>query len=80
MFPQLPSKTTGVRGYSHPGSGCLIEKVEGKQNTYRYVLINAMDLGGWLPSSIINSATTSALLDGTKTMVSHLQKLHASKS
>lgn len=73
-FPELPQKVTGVRGFNHKGSGLAFVNIPGTQS-YKYTLVNAMDLGGWLPISVINSATTQALQSGTQEMIKHLKKL-----
>jgi len=73
-FPELPTKVTGERGFMHKGSGMRLENIPGT-NKFKYVLINALDLGGWLPASVINTATTGALTDGTKAMMAHLEKI-----
>ncbi|KAH9259308.1 hypothetical protein BASA81_002351 [Batrachochytrium salamandrivorans] len=74
MFPEAPKKHTGVRAFGHPGSGSYIEPIPDKPGMYRYVLVNALDLGGWLSTSVINQATAGALMEGTQALLVHLDK------
>ena len=74
-FKEAPSKVTGERAFTHRGSGMRVELIPGTTNKYKYILVNAMDLGGWLPVGVINSATTGALMEGTRAMVTQLEKL-----
>lgn len=75
-FKEAPTKVTGERGFTHQGSGMRIRPIPGT-NKYKYMLISAIDLGGWLLPSIVNSATTGALMDSTKAMITHLEKLNS---
>jgi len=83
-IPSIPKAVKGVRGFTQPGSGMRITPLAceaGKEPTrFKYTLVNAIELGGWLPSSLINSATTQALTDGTRTMCEHLQRRASSKA
>jgi hypothetical protein len=69
---EIPKKAVGERAFSHLGSGMSVKPVGGVPHRYKYTLITALDLGGWLPTGVINSATTGALLDGTKAMLTHM--------
>ena len=78
LLPQIPTKIVGVRAFSHPGSGIVIEPVAGgAPNTFKYTIVTAIDLGGWLSASIINQATSQALLESHQIMCKHLNSLYA---
>ena len=84
LMPSIPTKETGVRGFTLPGSGMKLIPIAGSEQgpnkvptRFKYILVNSLILGGWLPASLVNSATTQALTDGTKTMIGHLEKLAA---
>ena len=53
----------------------LDKDANGEANRFKYVLVTNVDLKGWLLTSVVNSATTSAMKDSTMQMREHLQKL-----
>mmetsp|Transcript_20509 Transcript_20509/g.40321 ORF Transcript_20509/g.40321 Transcript_20509/m.40321 type:complete len:339 (+) Transcript_20509:92-1108(+) len=69
-----PDKTY-VLGTSHPGGGMRITSLG--DNTFKYEMVNNMNLNGWIPTSVINSATSSALLESHQAMLAHLRKKFA---
>lgn len=72
-----PPDKSYVLGQSYSGGGVRISPVAGTPHTFLYEMVNNMDLKGWIPASVINNATSSALLESHQAMVDHLRKKFA---
>lgn len=73
-LPMVPDKVVGVRAFTFPGAGMRVEPIPNQPGMWNYTLSSSLALGGWIPSSIIASATTGALTDTHRTMKEHLAK------
>jgi hypothetical protein len=74
-LPAMPSEDKNlVLGKSLPGGGVRISPVAGQPGLFKYEMVTNMSLGGWLPSSVINSATGGALVESMQLMHAHLKK------
>jgi hypothetical protein len=73
-FKEIPTKVTGERGTTQTGSGIRVQAIEGQPGKFKYIMVNALDLSGWLPVSLINSATSGALSGGARAMIAQLEK------
>ena len=75
-----------TRGLGFPGSGVQITPAPGAPNDvnaprkHRFVLVTASSLGGWLPTSLVNSATGDALVDSTLFTIQYLRRKFAAPS
>jgi len=69
-FPKLDKNATLGRNFS--GGGVKIEPT-GEPNTFNYTMVNNLNLKGWIPTSVINSATADALVESHKAMHKHLK-------
>mmetsp|Transcript_2509 Transcript_2509/g.4143 ORF Transcript_2509/g.4143 Transcript_2509/m.4143 type:complete len:332 (+) Transcript_2509:6-1001(+) len=63
-----------VTGKSFPGGGVAVIPVKGEPNTFKYTLVTSMALRGWVPVSVINTATGDALVESHQAMLQHLAK------
>lgn len=65
-----------VQGNTFSGCGLLLVPLETTLpcRKWKYTLISAIDLGGWLMPSLVNSATTQALTEQTENMIAHMRK------
>ncbi|KAJ9460893.1 hypothetical protein DIPPA_21735 [Diplonema papillatum] len=61
-----------VRAHNSTGSGLYLEAVG--PTTVRIVVLSHMEIGGWLPSSLVNGATAGALAHMVHLMVTHARK------
>ncbi|GBG34368.1 StAR-related lipid transfer protein 3 [Hondaea fermentalgiana] len=75
-LPSMPKPDKNyVVGTSYPGGGVRISAL-GK-DTFLYEMVTNMNLNGWIPTSVINTATSSALLESHQAMLAHLDKKFA---
>jgi len=79
LLPSIPkTKSDPIRAFTHPGSGIKLTPVpdskneQGEYTKFTCTLVSNIQLNGWLMQSIVNSATTSALVDSTTLMKQHL--------
>jgi len=71
--PSLPEYKLGpepgsdgmVRAITHAGSGCALMPIPGRPGYLSYVLVSTIDLNGWLPPSVVNTAMSTSLMSGT---------------
>eukprot|EP00511_Aplanochytrium_stocchinoi_P003159 CAMPEP_0204833692 /NCGR_PEP_ID=MMETSP1346-20131115/17500_1 /ASSEMBLY_ACC=CAM_ASM_000771 /TAXON_ID=215587 /ORGANISM="Aplanochytrium stocchinoi, Strain GSBS06" /LENGTH=318 /DNA_ID=CAMNT_0051966399 /DNA_START=22 /DNA_END=979 /DNA_ORIENTATION=- len=74
-FTNMPKGNSKlVRGYAFPGSGVRVTPVDGTNNLL-FETVSIIELNGWIPTSVINQATSSAMIDSNKMMQAHLRKV-----
>lgn len=71
MKPEVSGSTVGT---THIGSGCSIRPIPGRPGYLEYILVSTIDLGGWLPQSVITAAMSTSLMQGTEQMLNYLEK------
>jgi len=75
-LPKLPNADSRfVLGQSYQGGGIKLTPIGEKE--FKYEIVNNVDLGGWIPTSVINTATSSAILESHQAMLQHLTKKFA---
>jgi len=77
-FPEFklgpePGSDGMVRAISHVGSGCSLMPIPGRPGFLNYVLVSTIDLNGWLMPSVVNTAMSTSLLQGTVQMQEYLK-------
>jgi hypothetical protein len=78
-YPVGDASLTRALGY--PGGGFKLTPVgpapaDGKTpGLWKWVLVSNVELGGWLPQSSINSATSQVLVESSKETLKHLHEL-----
>uniref|UniRef100_A0A7S2S6T3 START domain-containing protein n=1 Tax=Mucochytrium quahogii TaxID=96639 RepID=A0A7S2S6T3_9STRA len=79
-LPQIPKPDSSyILGCTYPGGGIRMTPIPGRKDAFKYEMVNNMDIKGWVPTSAVNSATASALLDSHTAMLAHLAKKFGSK-
>ena len=76
-FPEGDKSLT--RAYALPGGGFYMWQLKPDLDPevpqeWRYVLVLASKIGGWLPSATVNKASAAVLADAMKLQKSHLNK------
>jgi len=78
-YPEGDSSLT--RALSFPGGGFVLSAANGQAPAdkstpalWKFTMVTAVLLGGWLPQSSINSATSQVMLESAKLTVEHLKK------
>ena len=66
-----------VRATNYPGAGIRLTVLPG--GDLKYESISNASIGGWLPTSVINSATAGAMMESHVAMVTHLRKYNKNK-
>ncbi|KAJ9448595.1 hypothetical protein DIPPA_08349 [Diplonema papillatum] len=66
-------KTSLVRARNFSGGGLHAEKIPGK-DAVKMILVCHMEIGGYLPSAIVNSASADAILDTTIDFIKEVKR------
>ena len=69
-----------IRAESFPGTGFALEPLDGVEGdttlprNFKITIVSSIDLGGWLSKSLVNLATSQALLDANRKTKAYLNK------